>query len=766
MLQLDESGWPSLSGKSFRASPTVVDGYLYIGSTDGTTYAVNAVSGAEVWQHDTSESIGWAAAVVDGAVFVPTEAGISALDKDSGDLIWKTDLPSGTRSAVTVADGSVFVVDGNLRVHALAAQTGKTDWTADYKFNVTVSSPTVQDGLVYVGGAEEVHAFNAADGSDNWVFSFDGPYAPGYWVGSPSVANGTVFVPQFGIYALDAETGDRQWYTEIPNGITATPTVADGTVYVGRDEQVGVHALDVQTGNEKWARKSEGVPFVGGSPTIVEDRVYIQESGQTGSTANGILCFDASSGELRWRRKTERASWGWGSRSSPIVVNGVLYVGGERGVHALTLENPGDSSGSRVDQGTLGHHHVWQSEAATGTTLTGEETSGTKGTPGSLEGRLGEATHRATVSVAGEQYHVLDEIPEEPARRLAFASADDGLIKPLRATDVAIAYAMSQTYGVDSETRLAYTNEMHETFARVESMARAANLLGQLSGVIALSQLSPLASTSKAVELLEDALDWAEITIEDPYHEQFSKIAAMTSTLEWAQNEVPDPGASLASLTDDGINVAAKSFEAAAIAKDIYEVGRSVETVREVIANAESIRTNVKLGSGPGVEDLRTGAYTILASLAVSIATDITSDMAEQQAKVAAIGRASAAFRRPILNELIELERRARNYELGPAGILRMQALKQVDYGIDAAAYAAMHAIYNELGEGPIGTIYSALWNVDTKADRTGEKAEQLEQQTLYCTISIGDTMRRGLMAYDTSLNSVEYGEQEVFEYE
>jgi hypothetical protein len=52
---------------------------------------------------------------------------------------------------------------------------------------------------------------------------------------SPTVVNGTVFVGSYdhNLYAVDAETGNKQWALETGGKIHSSPTVVDGTIFVG-----------------------------------------------------------------------------------------------------------------------------------------------------------------------------------------------------------------------------------------------------------------------------------------------------------------------------------------------------------------------------------------------------------------------------------------------------------------------------------------------------------------------------------------------------
>lgn len=99
------------------------------------------------------------------------------------------------------------------------------------------------------------------------------------------------------------------------------------TVYVGSDDGY-VYALDAADGTQLWTFETGS--RVEASPTVVNGTVYV------GSSDEYVYALDATDGTQQWAFQTGSAVF-----SSPTVV-----------------ENPasGDSIGSRVRLGTLGHH--------------------------------------------------------------------------------------------------------------------------------------------------------------------------------------------------------------------------------------------------------------------------------------------------------------------------------------------------------------------------------------------------------------------------
>jgi outer membrane protein assembly factor BamB len=233
---------------------------------------------------------------------------------------------------------------------------------------------------------------------------------PGEWdvirsKSSPVVADGKVYFtaiiveegPFYGrlvIYALDAENGSLIWSyvggRDAGAGLHPTPTVANGTVYVGDEDYL--YAFDAETGEIKWrfeVPKILDLRGVDGAPVVVDNRVYF------GCWSGWFFCVDANTGELIWEYSHGDGRMGHVTEA-PSLVNGVVYFGTAAGgvgytgwVYALNAENGsliwkfhiGDeicSSPAIVDNvlyigaGFMGHlpgDGVWALDAKTGKLL-------------------------------------------------------------------------------------------------------------------------------------------------------------------------------------------------------------------------------------------------------------------------------------------------------------------------------------------------------------------------------------------------------------
>ncbi|WP_254862834.1 PQQ-binding-like beta-propeller repeat protein [Halovivax gelatinilyticus] len=160
-------------------------------------------------------------------------------------------------------------------------------------------------------------------GTERWHHSVTGPITS-----SPTVVDGTVYVgsDDFMLYAFDATDGDREWFFTPAHGqAKSSPQVIDGTVYAGF--RIGrIYAIDSSTGDDEWFFEPDRYEL--SSPTVAKNAVFfgtgavVPDGGEYVGRDLGIYAVDRTSGERLWRFETDGAV-----DSSPAVVDGVVYVG-------------------------------------------------------------------------------------------------------------------------------------------------------------------------------------------------------------------------------------------------------------------------------------------------------------------------------------------------------------------------------------------------------------------------------------------------------
>jgi outer membrane protein assembly factor BamB len=134
-----------------------------------------------------------------------------------------------------------------------------------------------------------VYAVNATTGAKLWSYVGSGGYA------SPTVANGVIYVSQDKLYALDASTGAALCsITNVSGGPFREVSVANGVTYASAGfPDTAVYTFDATTGAGLWSYATgDASGFVAG-PVVANGMVFAASVGQEGpnSTVAGLHAF-------------------------------------------------------------------------------------------------------------------------------------------------------------------------------------------------------------------------------------------------------------------------------------------------------------------------------------------------------------------------------------------------------------------------------------------------------------------------------------------
>ena len=124
-----------------------------------------------------------------------------------------------------------------------------------------------------------------------------------------------------GVVAAFDPDGDRRWAHRTGTE-TRSPTIADGTVYVGTAPGPGrearLLALDPEGGSERLAVDTP-TPKRGTRPAVGQDAVYL---GCSGRDTGRLVALDRSDGTERWRVTDDNSTV-----YQPVLADGTVYAG-------------------------------------------------------------------------------------------------------------------------------------------------------------------------------------------------------------------------------------------------------------------------------------------------------------------------------------------------------------------------------------------------------------------------------------------------------
>jgi eukaryotic-like serine/threonine-protein kinase len=299
-------------------SPAVFNGVVYIGSTAGSLYALNATTGALMCSYKAGGPIlaspvavesPTGPVVYDGTIpgngAIGAEFAVNGPGSTAGNCTqaWKFTsfavTPGGTWSSpayATGAHGVPLVVFGSKdtddAVYALDARTGALVWRyrtssaslADVGASPVISTPGQNGfagGVVYVVGKDKtVYALNFTTGGLIWKYALQGggnPTGSSGDVAGAALLGTRLYVPSDkGMYALNAITGTLVWHVLTTSTFYASPAIAGPAgrmVLVDADNEGRLWVLNQATGATLWEQKLAYAFWA--SPAVSQGHIYV-----------------------------------------------------------------------------------------------------------------------------------------------------------------------------------------------------------------------------------------------------------------------------------------------------------------------------------------------------------------------------------------------------------------------------------------------------------------------------------------------------------
>lgn len=279
--------------KFINGTPTIANGTLYFSSEDFNVYAINALTGEEIWRfHLDEEPQAMEIPLVDGRLYIGSWDGyLYAIDAESGNEIWRSqtdndhigrtirsgnghlwvsddsngELNSNQAPYVTavpvITDSSIYFANWAGELLAVDVATGEQLWRfrPDTE-NIRHAGPNfyiaMHEDTVYFETGEDMHIYGVDRHSGELVFEhiFENPLfhfgeADGIGLFGELILSPSGNITGIDLHALDLST--RQFVWHVSNLMAGLPAIIDGVVYFGGIDQT-LHGVDLLTGEEVW----------------------------------------------------------------------------------------------------------------------------------------------------------------------------------------------------------------------------------------------------------------------------------------------------------------------------------------------------------------------------------------------------------------------------------------------------------------------------------------------------------------------------------
>lgn len=220
------AGGPAPENPTFNrrtATPLVVGGTLYAGSSDGGLYALDAATGAVRWRFAANAPVFSGVTLLDDGslLFAAMDGSVIRIDS-AGKEMSRVKAGGAVVTTPVVVGGNVVVGSRDYMLYAFGFPGGAPAWKYSYGFSWVESTPSVSDGLFYLGGSDwqRVSAFDPKSGRPVWATTVGGmtwgtPAVTARTVYAGTVAQmGALVTHRSGIVALDRRTGAIRWRFE------------------------------------------------------------------------------------------------------------------------------------------------------------------------------------------------------------------------------------------------------------------------------------------------------------------------------------------------------------------------------------------------------------------------------------------------------------------------------------------------------------------------------------------------------------------------
>lgn len=264
----------------YLSSPAVAGGVVFVGSSDGHVYALDAALGTLRWKQRTGDVVHASPAVADGRVVVGSwDGGLYAFDAGTGAPLWRVQTgvdpamhnQQGFQGSAAIVDGVAYVGCRDAHVYAFELASGRERWRHSTGASWVVGSPAVADGVVYANTSDSslVLALDAASGKPRWQRTL-----AAYQFASPLVAGTVLLVGVLDgtLVALDRTSGELLWTfrTDASRANAQGALTAGGRFNPAWNFDSGWHD-DMVIG---FARQSS-VASIFASPLVVDGTVYL-----------------------------------------------------------------------------------------------------------------------------------------------------------------------------------------------------------------------------------------------------------------------------------------------------------------------------------------------------------------------------------------------------------------------------------------------------------------------------------------------------------
>ena len=243
-------GW-TLSLGGTLTPPSVANGQIYVGSDNGNLYDVADPAGTIAWT-DTMAAAVLSPPAYDpaGTVVVGDNSGaITAVNASTGAQLWQVTTGGAVTAAPMIYNGTVYIGSGDANLYAINESTGSVLWKYRLDDAVTAGTAVFLPSSIVVGTAKgTIYRFSP---SGSLMYSLPNHLGKTSIVSVAGVQGDMFVETAAGLVAMIRVNNGKPfvgWSYQTASTLSSSPAIVDGTVYVGANDG-GLYAFTPQGAN-------------------------------------------------------------------------------------------------------------------------------------------------------------------------------------------------------------------------------------------------------------------------------------------------------------------------------------------------------------------------------------------------------------------------------------------------------------------------------------------------------------------------------------
>jgi outer membrane protein assembly factor BamB len=210
-------------------SPYADQDRVFVGSAEGTLYAVDAEKGMRLWTFNVVRAISVGSGIWQNKIYAASkDHSLYAIDMDAGECLWHFTTGNRIYGTPYISDGVVYLTSADHKVYALFAASGRVIWSFTTGSEIHTSA-FEQDGLVFVSSRDKhLYVLDAENGKEVWRYKTFG------YPSSPTPCRGMVYFSAQGrVYGIGIADHKMRWCFPLGFSRATSPVPGQKQIYVG-----------------------------------------------------------------------------------------------------------------------------------------------------------------------------------------------------------------------------------------------------------------------------------------------------------------------------------------------------------------------------------------------------------------------------------------------------------------------------------------------------------------------------------------------------